>query len=130
MLLAAGGLLVIFLGTVAPWRGRALRMQSLVASPRRRPRVERAVRRFSPLVPRTPEERRLWVGVSWTAGITEELVYRAFAIAWVAHIFGNDNGVAWLLIPAFLFGLAHLYQGPRNVVLTGCVGIVFALLAV
>jgi membrane protease YdiL (CAAX protease family) len=124
---AAFGVAVLLLAAVGVG---ALRMQRVLASSRRRPRFERAVRRFSALIPRTPDERRLWVAVSWTAGITEELVYRAFAISWVAHIFGNDNSVAWLLIPAVLFGLAHLYQGPRNVVLTGIVGIAFALLAV
>lgn len=60
------------------------------------------------MVPRDDRERRMWVGLSLTAGFCEEVLYRGFLIwystAWLP-------GAAAVLVCAVLFGLAHLYLG-------------------
>jgi membrane protease YdiL (CAAX protease family) len=53
-------------------------------------------------------------------------VFRGFGIAYVRFLW-PDAGDGWIiLITSAVFGLAHLYQGLRGVVLTGLVGAAFA----
>lgn len=108
----------------------AVRMHALCQSEEGRTQVLVALRRVALLVPRTPTDRRAWVAASVSAGITEELVYRAFAVSFFAAIFGNTNIAAIALASSALFGLAHLYQGWRGVVFTAFVGAVLAGIAV
>lgn len=89
-----------------------------------------ALRHVAPLVPRTPVERRAWAVAAISSGVTEEMMYRAFAMSFVADVAGHGAVPAIALVPALLFGLAHLYQGPRGVVLTACLGLVLAVVAV
>jgi membrane protease YdiL (CAAX protease family) len=65
-----------------------------------------------------------------TAGICEEVVFRGFGFAYVRFLWpGVTDG--WLIvITSVVFGLAHLYQGPRGVLLTGLAGAVFASMTV
>src|SRR5205085_12558994 len=77
-----------------------------------------------------PADRRAWAVASVTSGITEELVYRAFAVSFFASVFGNSNVVAIAIASSALFGLAHLYQGWRGMVFTALTGAVLAGVAV
>ncbi len=108
----------------------AVRMHALCQSVEGRADVLHALRRVAPLVPRTTLERRAWVVASVSAGITEELTYRAFALAFFASIFGNANLAPIAIASCALFGLAHLYQGWRGVVLTALMGALLAGVAV
>lgn len=60
------------------------------------------------MVPRNQRERRLWVGLSLTASICEEVIYRGYLMWYV---------MAWLppavavLVSAVVFGVAHIYLG-------------------
>lgn len=60
------------------------------------------------MVPRETGERRMWVGVSLTAGICEEVLYRGFLI-WYSMMW--LPAVAAVLASAVIFGLAHVYLG-------------------
>jgi membrane protease YdiL (CAAX protease family) len=57
-------------------------------------------------------------------------VFRGFGFAYVRFLWpGVTDG--WLIvITSVVFGLAHLYQGPRGVVLTGLAGAVFASMTI
>jgi uncharacterized protein len=72
------------------------------------------------LLPRTPEERRLFGGLSLAAGWGEEMAYRGYvpAALLVAGV------PAWWAfgIAALAFGLLHAYQGPVGVVRTALLG--------
>lgn len=81
-----------------------------------------AVTTFKAMLPRTPAERRLAVGVSVTAGICEELIYRGFLIAFGVGVLGLHPYVAGGLA-VLLFGAAHLYQGWPGMVRVTCFGI-------
>jgi len=76
------------------------------------------------IIPRNAVERRLFIALSVTAGICEEVAYRGFLVWYLG---------AWLPAPAVvvagaaIFGLAHLYLGWGHVLKTGAIGLVFVL---
>jgi membrane protease YdiL (CAAX protease family) len=68
---------------------------------------------------------RIWLG----AAICEEIVFRAFLIGRLEAAFGGASRIATaaaVLLSSALFGLAHTYQGPTGVLITGTLGLVFA----
>ncbi len=91
-------------------------------------RVKRSLkkRREAPqeaLIPTTTKERWLAVGMSVTAGITEELFFRAMLPALLFLVTGNvavSMGLALLV-----FGIEHLYGGWKVVLATTVIGWVF-----
>ncbi|MFT7520580.1 MAG: membrane protease YdiL (CAAX protease family), partial [Kiritimatiellia bacterium] len=80
------------------------------------------------VAPRSAVEFRVFLLVSVTAGICEELLYRGFLVWYL------DALIGWwpaLLVSTLLFGLAHAYQGVVGVAKTTVVGLILAgLLAV
>jgi membrane protease YdiL (CAAX protease family) len=78
-----------------------------------------------PMLPHTSLEMNLFVALSLTAGVCEEVLFRGFLLWWLAAIVGIVPG---LLIATLSFGLAHAYQGRSGVVKTGIVGLVMSLL--
>lgn len=93
-------------------------------SDEQRARLVKRVAGLEYMIPRTPQEYRWFVVLSWTAGICEELLYRGFLTWLFASYLG---GLAAILIVAALFGLAHAYQGGRGIIKTGIVGLVMGL---
>jgi membrane protease YdiL (CAAX protease family) len=88
------------------------------------------LRPVAALLPRTAAERRVFAFLALTAGICEEVLYRGFGLAalrWAAPGMGNR---ALIGVTAVAFGMAHLYQGVRGVVLTGLAGAYFAWIAI
>lgn len=61
------------------------------------------------LLPQTAAERLAFVGLSVTAGICEELVFRGFLIPAIGAAVGSM--VVAAVIAAAVFGLVHAYQG-------------------
>jgi membrane protease YdiL (CAAX protease family) len=60
------------------------------------------------MVPRDSHERRLWMGLSLTAGLCEEVLYRGFLIWYLRMLL---PGMAAVLLAAIVFGVAHRYLG-------------------
>jgi membrane protease YdiL (CAAX protease family) len=88
------------------------------------------LRPVAALLPRTAAERRMFALLALTAGICEEVLYRGFGLAalrWAAPGLGHP---ALIVLTAVAFGLAHLYQGPVGVALTGLVGAYLAWIAI
>jgi membrane protease YdiL (CAAX protease family) len=84
------------------------------------------------MLPHTASERLLWILVSFTAGICEEIVYRGFLPLYFLQL-GSFFGlqVSYLVVvilSTLLFGLAHLYQGWKGVLATSIIGAMFAYL--
>ena len=68
---------------------------------------------------------RIWLG----AAICEEIVFRAFLIGRLEAAFGGTSRIATafaVVLSSALFGLAHTYQGPTGVLITGTLGLIFA----
>jgi len=85
------------------------------------------VRPASFLLPHTLQERRLFDGLSVTAGVCEEIIYRGFLISYLTVLLGTPFWGAALL-SSVIFGLGHTYQGPVGFGKTAMVGAAMALL--
>lgn len=89
---------------------------------------ELAKSQFTEIMPVSGEDKKVWTFVSWTAGITEEIIYRGFLIFSLSVLFPSFSIWAVLFISSLLFGIAHTYQGFGNVIRTSLVGLFFAIL--
>ncbi len=80
-----------------------------------------------PLLPHTPRERSLALGLAFTAGVCEEILYRAFVIGYLAAF-----APLWVAVlgSTVIFGLGHAYQGAAGALKCGAVGLLAALLFV
>ena len=78
-------------------------------------------------LPRRGVEILLWVAVSVSAGICEEVVFRGY----FQRQFEAFTGSKWiaLLLQAVLFGISHGYQGVQACVKIAIFGALFGLLA-
>jgi membrane protease YdiL (CAAX protease family) len=77
------------------------------------------------IFPQDSVERLAFFVVVVTVAVCEELIYRGF----VQRVFEDWPGgfiIAGILASALMFGLAHLYQGPRGLITTFAVGMLFA----
>jgi membrane protease YdiL (CAAX protease family) len=79
------------------------------------------------LLPQRALEILLWIGVSMSAGVCEELVFRGY-FQRQFHAYSHSLWVAWLL-QALLFGISHGYQGIEACVRIAVYGALFGLLA-
>lgn len=82
----------------------------------------------SKLAPATGAEIVLFLILSISAGICEELVFRGY----FQRQFTRIGGAVWVgvLISAVLFGFAHGYEGLPGMVLITVYGVMFSLLAI
>lgn len=99
-------------GTLALLAGAALWLLQTRALARLSAEKRTALRQRSghllALVPHTAAEYRWFVGLSVTAGICEELLYRGFLV-WVLQ---HWVGLGWAAaVSVIVFGAAHAYQG-------------------
>ena len=78
------------------------------------------------LAPSSNDEQRVFMWLSLTAGLCEEMLYRGF----LQYVLTGILGV-WpaLVLAALIFGLGHVYQGGEGILKTGGVGLLFGLLA-
>jgi CAAX protease family protein len=90
--------------------------------------LEKVLEKVKRLLPRNSTERAVWVVVSITAGVCEEILYRG----WLLSLFGAALGSVWLglLISSILFGFAHAYQGRNAIFGTGVLGAIFGVVFV
>lgn len=74
------------------------------------------------LIPRSSSERIAFFGLSVSAGIAEELVFRSFLIAALLAAFGS-LGLA-VAVSVAAFAVSHAYQGWTGVVRVAVLGII------
>lgn len=80
------------------------------------------------ILPKTANERILWILLSITAGICEEAAFRGYLITRI-KIFGRTK--SWVLpvvLASLAFGSGHAYQGLGGFLLISIYGAMFALL--
>ena len=80
------------------------------------------------LMPSSGVERRGFLVVSITAGIGEEVAYRAFLLGLLSTAFSAPWTAA--AVTSIAFGLLHAYQGPVGMIRTGLIGFLFAAIVV
>ncbi|HLY82243.1 MAG TPA: CPBP family intramembrane glutamic endopeptidase [Acidimicrobiales bacterium] len=92
--------------------------------------LRRQARGFLALLPRCRREKLTFVVLAITAGICEEVVFRGFGIAYVRWLHPSTPNAVVVVVTAAVFGLGHLYQGARGVLLTGLIGVYLGWLTV
>jgi membrane protease YdiL (CAAX protease family) len=88
---------------------------------KKRGRVYEVTRR---LMPQNSAEAFVFTTLVATVSICEEFLYRGFAFAVFAIMFGGTFPA--VIASALLFGFGHAYQGRRGVSMTSILGLVFA----
>jgi membrane protease YdiL (CAAX protease family) len=79
------------------------------------------------LRPHGVPESVLWVFVSVTAGVCEEIVFRGYLQRQLAALTGSVT--AGILLQAIAFGISHGYQGRAPMAIAGSYGLVLGVLA-
>jgi membrane protease YdiL (CAAX protease family) len=79
------------------------------------------------LLPRSLFEILIWIAVSTTAGICEELAFRGY-LQRQFHALSSST-VAAVAAQALVFGVAHAYQGWKQVVVIAALGALYGALA-
>jgi membrane protease YdiL (CAAX protease family) len=103
-----------------------LAVRAVTRSPGELEAVAERVEHLAPLLPADDREWRWFAGLGVTAGITEELLFRGFLIAYLAVWVGLWPAV---LLSSVAFGVGHVYQaGLRSAIQTGIAGLVFGTL--
>ena len=87
-------------------------------------RLQRMLPDFGALLPVAATERLMWLAVAVAAGVCEEIVFRGWLLS-VLHQPLGLAGLPLIITAAAGFGLAHAYQGPTGVALTGLAAVLF-----
>lgn len=80
------------------------------------------------LLPQTWTEVAVWIPVAVTAGFCEEFIFRGYLQRQCLALTGNV--VAAIVLQGIVFGIGHLYQGVKGVVVISIYGSMFGILAV
>jgi uncharacterized protein len=106
------------------WEGAAYGVHWIVDSSLLGPNTAKTV---NSLLPQSLPEILVWIGVSISAGICEELAFRCF-LQRQFHALTGKIGLA-VLAQGLVFGLFHAYQGWRNVAVISVLGVLYGALA-
>ncbi len=81
---------------------------------------------FEDLKPITPAEKRIYVLLSLSAGVFEEILYRGYLISLLSDGWNN----IWIAVvgAGLLFGMGHLYQGLEGILKTFLIGVVLGII--
>jgi uncharacterized protein len=103
----------------AVWEGAAYGVHLLLGSG--------SAKTVDSLLPQSLVEVLVWIATSVTAGICEEMAFRGYLQRQFHALTGN---ISWaIVLQALVFGIAHGYQGWRNVVVISVLGVLFGVLA-
>jgi uncharacterized protein len=82
---------------------------------------------ISYLLPRTFNEKLMWIALSITAGICEEAMYRGYLQRQIIAL--TRSAPAGIFFSAMAFGAAHAYQGLQRASVIAASALLFGLLA-
>ena len=106
--------------------GSAFVMYALAVAlmrPRWRKAVQKRARIVQLYMPQTFQERLWWITVAVLAGVSEEITWRGVQTPLAAAALGGFSGGA--LFSAASFGVGHIVQGWRSVVVTALFALAF-----
>ncbi len=89
--------------------------------------VDDTVRLLGPMAPHTYLEAGLFVLLSVSAGLFEEIIFRGYLQRQFVAL--GRNAIFGIVASGIIFGLAHKYQGTRMMIAIGIFGIFFGILA-
>jgi membrane protease YdiL (CAAX protease family) len=90
-------------------------------------RVDAHSRDLQFILPHGSVEITLWIGLSVTAGICEETIFRGYLQRQFMAL--TRSAPVGVVFSATVFGAAHAYQGFRRAILIGLFGAMFGILA-
>ena len=79
------------------------------------------------LLPKTASEILIWILVSLSAGVCEELVYRGYLQRQLWSL--TSSLPLALILQSVVFALGHIYQGWKPALVTAIYGLIFGLVA-
>lgn len=79
------------------------------------------------LLPESLSGKLIWVLMSFTAGMCEEVIFRGYLMTRLRLLFKSKNWFWPVIISSLAFAFPHLYQGTGNVIIIFLIGILFAL---
>jgi CAAX protease family protein len=79
------------------------------------------------LLPQSRVEIVLWIAVSISAGVCEEIVFRGYFQRQFAAY--TNSMIAAVLLQGVVFGLGHSYQGVKQVVIISVLGVLYGFFA-
>jgi uncharacterized protein len=74
------------------------------------------------MLPHNRSERRSFIVLAFTAGITEEVIWRGFGLGLLSALLPHAPVALPIVLAALAFGWAHLYQGWSGVLATALIG--------
>lgn len=80
------------------------------------------------LIPQDAVGRIVWVGVSITAGVCEETLFRGYLMTRLRLVFGLQSWVVPAILSSLIFGICHSYQGLPGMIVLSIYGGLFAIL--
>lgn len=119
----------LLIGAALPMTYAALLVAQVPAIARNaaaRARIRLRLTALKPLIPHRAEEWRWFVGLSVSAGICEELLFRGFIVWALTPAVGLYAAAA---VSATAFGLGHFYQGNQFGMKASIVGVGLGILA-
>ncbi|WP_076410457.1 CPBP family intramembrane glutamic endopeptidase [Shewanella sp. UCD-KL12] len=103
-----------------------LSLKQLSESPENHQAIRKQLAHIQWLMPTTRKESGYFIfGVSITAGICEELLFRGYLMNMLAEYMPMYGAV---IVSSLAFGLPHLYQGAIHILRTALMGVVMALI--
>jgi membrane protease YdiL (CAAX protease family) len=103
-----------------------IQARQLAASPRAQARLRARLEPLRALIPHSPGEFRLFLLLSVTAGVCEELLFRGYLV-WVLRSWIGLWGAT--CVSMVVFGLGHAYQGAKHGIRAFFAGVAMGLLA-
>lgn len=82
------------------------------------------------LLPSTIRDRLLFLWVAITAGVCEEFIFRGVVVYYFSHLPFELPIITMGIVSSILFGIIHLYQGWKGVLLTTYLGVILFFLFV
>ena len=99
-------------------------------SPARKQKTINKLEENTPFLPSNGVELAHFTFAALTAGVCEEIIFRAFFINYLLAFSGHTVVGQWsaILLPAMLFSVVHIYQGHKAVLKILIAGILFGLI--
>lgn len=100
-----------------------------ISTPKGRTEVEEKLGKELAILPRKFKSYLYFIPLAFSAGICEEIVFRGFFIGYILNFFGPGflSQILAVVIPAFIFGLVHTYQGVQAIYKILGMALVFGL---
>ncbi|MDZ5473732.1 CPBP family intramembrane glutamic endopeptidase [Bacillus sp. 31A1R] len=88
--------------------------------------LEKQLSLIEHMLPASIKERLVFALGAITAGICEEIIYRGFLFHYFSQAPFELSTTMIMIVTSVIFGLAHIYQGWKGVIVTGLVGFLMA----